>query len=117
MRPPTPPGGAGDGGSRTRPRAGGVRCPRPGAERARRELRAAGRVVAFGEGEDTGAATTAQEHEIAEQAASRLTNKYVAERLFISHRTVGGHLNQVYPKLGIASRVMMRDALRRQDRL
>lgn len=58
---------------------------------------------------------TAQEHEIAELAASGLTNKYVAERLFISHRTVGGHLNQIYPKLGIASRVTMRDAPRRQD--
>ncbi len=84
------------------------------AERARKELRAAGRVAAPGEG-GTGAALTAQEREIAELAATGLTNKQIAERLFISHRTVGAHLYQIYPKLGIASRVALRDALRRQE--
>ncbi|MGW0812789.1 AAA family ATPase [Streptomyces viridiviolaceus] len=84
------------------------------AERARKELRAAGRVVPHGEG-GTGAALTAQEREIAELAATGLTNKQIAERLFISHRTVGAHLYQIYPKLGIASRVALRDALRRLD--
>ncbi|MFD7408949.1 ATP-binding protein [Streptomyces sp. NPDC059866] len=84
------------------------------AERARKELRAAGRVVPHAEGR-TGASLTAQEREIAELAATGLTNKQIAERLFISHRTVGAHLYQIYPKLGIASRVALRDALRRQD--
>ncbi|GGM18427.1 LuxR family transcriptional regulator [Streptomyces fumigatiscleroticus] len=84
------------------------------AERARKELRAAGRAVPHTEG-GTGAALTAQEREIAELAATGLTNKQIAERLFISHRTVGAHLYQIYPKLGIASRVALRDALRRQD--
>ncbi|MER6165613.1 AAA family ATPase [Streptomyces violaceorubidus] len=84
------------------------------AERARKELRAAGRVAPHGEG-GTGTALTAQEREIAELAATGLTNKQIAERLFISHRTVGAHLYQIYPKLGIASRVALRDALRRQE--
>jgi hypothetical protein len=30
-------------------------------------------------------------------------------------RTVGAHLYQIYPKLGIASRVALRDALRQKD--
>ncbi|MFF3503304.1 AAA family ATPase [Streptomyces sp. NPDC003247] len=85
------------------------------AERARKELRAAGRSMPHPDG-GTGPALTAQEREIAELAASGLTNKQIAERLFISHRTVGAHLYQIYPKLGIASRVALRDALRREGR-
>ncbi|MBU3865732.1 AAA family ATPase [Streptomyces sp. 4503] len=85
------------------------------AERARKELRAAGRVVVHSDGWG-GAVLTAQEHQIAELAATGLTNRQIAERLFISHRTVGAHLYQIYPKLGIASRVALRDALRRPDR-
>ncbi|MFD9882689.1 ATP-binding protein [Streptomyces alboflavus] len=81
------------------------------AERARKELRAAGRVVSHSEGR-AGAVLTAQEREIAELAATGLTNKQIAERLFISHRTVGAHLYQIYPKLGIGSRTALRDALR-----
>ncbi|MGW1468211.1 ATP-binding protein [Streptomyces sp. NPDC002308] len=82
------------------------------AERARKELRAAGRVVAHPD-DPGGPGLTAQEREIAELAAGGLTNKQIAERLFISHRTVGAHLYQIYPKLGIASRVALRDALGR----
>ncbi|MGY0489370.1 AAA family ATPase [Streptomyces sp. WG-D5] len=85
------------------------------AERARKELRAAGRSVPL-PGGPAGAALTAQEREIAELAASGLTNKQIAERLFLSHRTVGAHLYQIYPKLGIASRVALRDALGPRER-
>ncbi|RAJ72570.1 MULTISPECIES: LuxR family transcriptional regulator [unclassified Streptomyces] len=88
------------------------------ADRARKELRAAGRVVPHAAGTvgPAGSALTAQEREIAELAATGLTNKQIAERLFISHRTVGAHLYQIYPKLGIASRVALRDALHPLDR-
>ncbi|MFJ7495172.1 AAA family ATPase [Streptomyces sp. NPDC097727] len=84
------------------------------ADRARKELRAAGRLVPQADGRSR-ASLTAQEREIAELAATGLTNKQIAERLFISHRTVGAHLYQIYPKLGIASRVALRDAMSRQD--
>lgn len=47
---------------------------------------------------------TAQERQIAEFAATGLSNKQIGERLFLSHRTVGSHLYRLYPKLGITSR-------------
>ncbi|MCM4084314.1 ATP-binding protein [Paractinoplanes hotanensis] len=59
---------------------------------------------------------TAQELEIAQLAASGLSNKQIAERLFLSHRTVGAHLYRVFPKLGISSRAGLRDALSRGSR-
>ncbi|MDX6246933.1 MAG: hypothetical protein QOF10_293 [Kribbellaceae bacterium] len=37
---------------------------------------------------------TTQERQIAELAATGLTNKQIGERLFLSHRTVGSHLLQ-----------------------
>jgi DNA-binding CsgD family transcriptional regulator len=54
---------------------------------------------------------TAQEREIALLAASGLTNKQIAERLFLSPRTVGGHLHRAFPKLGVVTRAALRDAL------
>jgi DNA-binding CsgD family transcriptional regulator len=54
---------------------------------------------------------TPQEREIAMLAASGLTNKQVAARLYLSHRTVGAHLHRIYRKLGIATRAALRDAL------
>jgi DNA-binding NarL/FixJ family response regulator len=44
-------------------------------------------------------------------AATGLTNKPIGQRLFLSHRTVGGHLHRIFPKLGITSRAALRDAL------
>ncbi|MCW2649523.1 MAG: LuxR-family transcriptional regulator [Mycobacterium sp.] len=83
---------------------------RPWAHRARNELRATGqtkpRVDRYAR-----APLTPQEREIASLAASGLTNKQIAERLFLSPRTVGSHLHRVFPKLGIATRAALRDAL------
>ncbi|MEV6704236.1 ATP-binding protein [Micromonospora wenchangensis] len=56
-------------------------------------------------------ALTAQERQIAELAASGMTNKQIAERLYLSHRTVGAHLYRIFPKLGVTSRAALRDAL------
>jgi DNA-binding CsgD family transcriptional regulator len=83
---------------------------RPWASRARSELRATGQSKPR---VDCYAMTplTAQEREIALLAASGLTNKQIAERLFLSPRTVGGHLHRVFPKLGVATRAALRDAL------
>ena len=57
------------------------------------------------------ASLTPQQLEIAQLAAEGLTNKEIGERLFLSHRTVGTHLYQIFPKLGITSRAALRDAL------
>jgi DNA-binding CsgD family transcriptional regulator len=38
---------------------------------------------------------------VARLAAQRLTSAEIAGRLFISHRTVEGHLANVYVKLGV----------------
>jgi DNA-binding NarL/FixJ family response regulator len=40
-----------------------------------------------------------------------MTNKQIGQRLHLSPRTVGSHLYQVFPKLGITSRAALRDAL------
>ncbi|MCX4976820.1 AAA family ATPase [Streptomyces sp. NBC_00554] len=80
------------------------------AQRARNELRATG--VATTAGPDAATAVlTVQEGQIAELAATGLTNKQIGERLFLSHRTVGSHLHRMYPKLGITSRAALRVAL------
>ena len=78
---------------------------RPWVDRALRELRAAG-------GGDVGSEPlTPQEAAVADLAASGLTNKEIAARLFLSPRTVSTHLSRVFPKLGITSRGALRDAL------
>ncbi len=58
------------------------------------------------------ASLTPQQLEIAQLAAEGLTNKQIGERLFLSHRTVGTHLYQLFPKLGITSRAALWDALK-----
>jgi DNA-binding CsgD family transcriptional regulator len=87
-----------------------VRTNRPWALRAGNELRASGLTSTRIDGPGP-ASLTPQEREIAEFAAAGLTNKQIAERLFMSHRTVGAHLYRVFPKLGVTSRAAFRDAL------
>ncbi|MEV4394829.1 AAA family ATPase [Nonomuraea sp. NPDC049607] len=82
----------------------------PWLERTRNELRAAGHRLA--DASSAGLiALTAQELQIARLAASGLTNKQIAERMYLSHRTVGAHLYRIFPKLGVTSRAGLRDAL------
>ncbi|MEU6440815.1 LuxR family transcriptional regulator [Streptomyces sp. NPDC047046] len=85
----------------------------PWAARAASELRAAGQAVPGAT--DATAVLTARERPIAQLAASGLTNKQIADRLFLSHRTIGTHLYQIYRKLGISSRAALRDALNTLD--
>ncbi len=68
------------------------------AERAREELtRVGGRVPSSGE-------LTAAERRVAELVAEGLQTKQVAAALFVSPKTVEGHLTNIYAKLGVHSR-------------
>ena len=82
------------------------------SERTRQELRATGERIGQ-RVPDARDRLTAQELQIARLAAQGLTNREIGERLLLSHRTVGGHLYRIFPKLGIAGRAQLRDALLR----
>ncbi|HHQ48071.1 MAG TPA: LuxR family transcriptional regulator, partial [Acidobacteria bacterium] len=45
-----------------------------------------------------------REREVARLAARGYTAREIAERLYISTRTVESHLARIYPKLGVASK-------------
>ncbi|SEQ90332.1 regulatory protein, luxR family [Lentzea xinjiangensis] len=70
--------------------------------RARAELRAAG--DATGEPLDHPGLTPQQE-QIARLVAEGATNREIAARLFLSHRTVEHHLRNIFARLGVRSRV------------
>jgi DNA-binding CsgD family transcriptional regulator len=80
------------------------------ADRAQRELRASGETVRRRRPEVWDQLTT-QELQIAQLAADGLTNREIGERLYISHRTVGTHLYQLFPKVGVTSRTELRAVL------
>jgi DNA-binding CsgD family transcriptional regulator len=74
--------------------------------------RTAAELHAAGSSRDASASVlTWQEYEIAKLAAAGLTNRQIGEQLYLSHRTVSTHLYRIFPKLGIASRAALRDAL------
>ena len=75
----------------------------PLAERAATELRAAG-TRPRGRPRTGAAALTASESQIAELAAAGRTTRQIAATLFLSPKTVEGHLTSVFRKLGIGSR-------------
>jgi DNA-binding NarL/FixJ family response regulator len=82
----------------------------PWLARTETELRASGHRLPQPRPESL-SGLTAQELQIAHLAASGLSNKEIAGRLFLSHRTVGAHLYRIFPKLGLTSRAGLRDAL------
>lgn len=85
----------------------------PWAQRTRTELRAAG-VQIRGQvtvPADAAAELTPQELEIARLAATGMSNRQIADQIYVSHRTVAAHLYKVFPKLGITSRHQLRDVL------
>ena len=84
---------------------------RPWARRAEAELRACGVAAPAGPAADALAELTAQQREIVVLAGRGLTNAEIADRLFLSPRTVASHLYRSYPKLGVASRHQLRDLL------
>lgn len=44
---------------------------------------------------------------MAQLAGQGLSNREIAERLFLSHRTVGSHLYRIFPKLGVTHRAQL----------
>jgi DNA-binding CsgD family transcriptional regulator len=74
------------------------------AERARRELQATGETTRKRVGAPADQQLTAQERQIAQLARDGMSNPEIGARLFISPRTVGYHLGNVFLKLGIGSR-------------
>lgn len=59
----------------------------------------------------TGAALTATELRVASLVAEGRTNKEVAAELFVTARTVEGHLTRIFAKLGVRSRTELARAL------
>ncbi|MGH2985564.1 MAG: helix-turn-helix transcriptional regulator, partial [Solirubrobacterales bacterium] len=84
------------------------------AERAQVELRASGarprrlRLTGI-------ESLTPSERRVAELAAGGLTNREVAERLYVTKKTVETHLGHVYRKLEITSRKELGGALERSQ--
>lgn len=56
---------------------------------------------------DLNSVLTEREYEIAVFVASGLTNKQIADKLFLSVRTVKAHLENIFKKLKIHNRVQL----------
>jgi DNA-binding CsgD family transcriptional regulator len=78
------------------------------SRRARQELRATGAKVGR-RAPELRDRLTSQELQIAQLAAEGLSNRQIADRLFLSPRTIGGHLYRIFPKLEITARAQLRD--------
>jgi DNA-binding CsgD family transcriptional regulator len=83
----------------------------PWAARATNEIRGTGLPLPRSTVAVVGNTLTAQDLEIATLAASGLTNKQIAQRVHLSHRTIGTHLGRIYLILEISSRAAIYDAL------
>ncbi|MFF5550632.1 AAA family ATPase [Streptomyces olivaceoviridis] len=79
------------------------------ADRAQRELDAC--AIRSSSAKEGWHALTAQERQVLQLAGQGLTNRQIAQALFISPRTVGYHLYKAYPKLDIQSRRQIRDVV------
>ncbi|CAA9398266.1 LuxR family transcriptional regulator, partial [uncultured Nocardioides sp.] len=75
------------------------------------ELRATGPVKDLSRPGTTPAGLTPQEHRVANLAAAGLSNRQIGERLLISARTVGAHLQGAFGKLAVHNRAGLTDAL------
>ena len=88
----------------------------PWIRRAESELRACGVVVlSTPVASDALDGLTAQQREIVRLAGNGLSNSEIADRLFLSPKTVASHLYRSYPKLGIVGRHQLRDIIERQS--
>jgi DNA-binding CsgD family transcriptional regulator len=89
------------------------------ARRTRQRLRTLGvrrRLVTTDRPDNGWAALTPTETQVARLIGQGLTNKAVAERLFISPNTVGTHVRHVFEKLGVRSRIELAGHIARDAR-
>jgi DNA-binding CsgD family transcriptional regulator len=81
-------------------------------ERAEQELRAAGasprKVIVAGLD-----SLTPSEHRVSEMAAQGMTNKQIAQSLYLTVKTIETHLHHAYMKLDVSSRAQLSQALKR----
>jgi DNA-binding CsgD family transcriptional regulator len=75
-------------------------------------LRVGARQRRFARGEGL-AALSGREREIADRVAGGATNREIASQLFLSEKTIEGHLTSVFAKLGVASRAEVAEAVGR----
>lgn len=75
------------------------------AARAGTELAALGRrPVARPHATDMATLLTPQELQVVRLAAAGMTNKEIAAQIYLSRRTIGHHLSNAFPKLGVSRR-------------
>ncbi|MET8507968.1 AAA family ATPase [Streptomyces sp. NPDC004787] len=80
----------------------------PIAESARRELHSAGFAASGTVPAGTAERLTSTELTISRLAAQGLTNRQIAERLYLAQKTVEGRLSAIYRKIGISRREQLR---------
>ena len=80
------------------------------ADLAETELRAAGEQTAQRSARSW-ETLTPQELQIVRMAGDGLSNKEIGQRLYLSPRTVSGHLYRAFPKLGVTSRSQIANCL------
>ena len=97
-----------------------MRLGRACATPSRRELRKLGaRAETRGPAtaDDSGIGSlTKRELEIAELITDRLTNPEIAEKLFLSEKTIESHIRNLFVKLGASSRVEVARTIERDRR-